>query len=191
MTTKEIWKRIEGHPNHFVSNMGNVKSVDHIVSDKGRPSHRKGRILSLTVSGNGYIRVVLEGKCHSVHRLVATAFVPKPESCNVVNHLNGVKTDNRAVNLEWTTFSGNMAHAYRIGLNVMTPERRSKTARSHIGLRWSEETRAKQALIPRPKGYKLSEETRRRISASITKWHKERKYGKDNQILQDPSGVVG
>ena len=32
----EIWKQIKGHPNHYVSNLGRVKSIDHIVNDKAK-----------------------------------------------------------------------------------------------------------------------------------------------------------
>lgn len=171
---QEIWKQINGHPNHFVSNLGRVKSVDHVVLDKGRPSHRKGKIFHLTVSGNGYIRVYVEKKCYAVHRLVADAFLPHIEGKNVVNHLNGIRTDNRVENLEWTTYSGNCLHAYRIGLSVMTDERRKKISKSHIGLTLSEEAKRKISLR-HAVGYKHSQETKRKISESITKWHRNRK----------------
>ncbi len=46
-----------------------------------------------------------------VHELVATAFLGARPAGHEVNHKNGVKTDNRASNLEWTTRSGNMRHA--------------------------------------------------------------------------------
>jgi len=44
----ETWTKVPGHDNHFISDQGRVRSIDHIVSDKGRPSHRKGRIFHLT-----------------------------------------------------------------------------------------------------------------------------------------------
>ena len=51
-----------------------------------------------------------------VHRLVATVFVPNPEGLPEVNHINGVKSDCRAVNLEWATRLANVRHAIDTGL---------------------------------------------------------------------------
>lgn len=52
-----------------------------------------------------------------VHRLVAEAFLGKPADANEVNHLDGNKQNNKLSNLEWTTHSANLQHAYKEGLH--------------------------------------------------------------------------
>ena len=107
----EIWKDIEGYGGDYqISNLGRVKSLKY-----------NNRILKPRLdqrSGYSTIRLFCENDCGCcyVHRLVATAFIPNPESKPQVNHLNGVKTDNRVDNLEWVTAAENARHAVVTGL---------------------------------------------------------------------------
>lgn len=169
----EEWRQVPGHPNHQVSSLGRIRSLDHVVMDKGRPSHRKGKIFKLTAGGNGYIRVSIERKWYNVHRLVALAFIPQPSGCTVVNHKDGMKTHNSMDNLEWTTTSGNGIHAHKTGLNTLSEDGRRRIADAQRGRKMSDKT--KKALAEhRPVGYRHSEETKRKISESITKWHQQK-----------------
>lgn len=169
----EEWKVIAGHQNHEVSSLGRVRSLDHIVSDKGHPSHRKGKIFHLTAGKNGYVRVMIEKRCYNVHRLVASAFIPKPKECDVVNHINGNKTGNRVENLEWTTTAGNGLHAHRTGLNTLSADGKRRIAEAQRGRKMSDHARQRLAECRRV-GYRHSEETKRKISDSITKWHQQK-----------------
>ncbi|PEO38310.1 NUMOD4 domain-containing protein [Bacillus wiedmannii] len=120
---KEVWKDIEGYEDLYqVSNLGRVKSLDRDYIDSlGRKRTSKGRTLR-PVRLNGYQGVSLcrEGsdKKERIHRLVAKAFLPIPLFKDTVNHINGIKNDNRVENLEWVTQSENAQHAHDTGLNT-------------------------------------------------------------------------
>lgn len=107
----EIWRDIVGYEGYQVSNCGRVRSFK-----SGEP-----RILKPIDNGGSYLIVNLyrdgKGKIQLVHRLVAAAFIPNPESKSEINHINGIKNDNRAENLEWSTHSENQCHAYATGLS--------------------------------------------------------------------------
>lgn len=102
------------------------------IESKGRVVHKsdgtiqtfKAKKISSHVASNGYPMVTLKinnkwvGR--TIHSLVAEVFLLSnsklPEKM-CVNHINGIKTDNRAENLEVISFGENLKHAHRIGLN--------------------------------------------------------------------------
>jgi len=99
---KEIWKPCRDFEGYMVSNTGAVRSIV------------KGRLLKESVTAKGYIIVNITGHGQRrVHRLVAFEFCEGYFEGAQVNHKNGVKSDNKAENLEWVTGSQNVSHAYK------------------------------------------------------------------------------
>lgn len=110
---KEEWKDIKGYPNYQVSNMGRVKSLErNVVRGRGGLYKIEEKILKSVKNNGGYFSVSLskenKSKYFSVHRLVASAFLPNPDNLPQVNHINEIKTDNRVENLEWCDRSYNI-----------------------------------------------------------------------------------
>ena len=85
-------KPIKNNPGFY------VRSDGIIVDGNNKP-------VKFYPNKSGYSTVYLKRKDRStlVHRIVARVFVPNPEDKPVVDHINGVKNDNRASNLRWAT----------------------------------------------------------------------------------------
>lgn len=75
-------------------------------------------MLAQSPNVDGYPVVYLSRKgkncCVRVHRLLAKTFIEQPEGCNIVNHIDGDKTNYSLDNLEWTTVQGNVDHAINV-----------------------------------------------------------------------------
>ena len=116
----ETWKNIKGYEGLYqVSSMGRVKSLERtIIKKDGRKQTVKERILKGTPDKDGYLKIGLSGstgkqKWFQVHRLVGEAFIQNPDEKPQINHINEIKTDNRACNLEWCTCKQNINHGSR------------------------------------------------------------------------------
>ena len=97
----EDWRSIKDYDNYEVSNLGKVRNK------------KTGRILKPANCG-GYLSVGLSRKgktsSHSVHQLVAKAFILNPENKPQVNHIDKDGTNNKLSNLEWCSSAENNAH---------------------------------------------------------------------------------
>lgn len=106
------WRPVAGYEGLYeVSNTGIIRSL-----------FRYKKELKPQISNSGYETVELfknkTGKRTLVHRVVAQAFCDRPEGCDEVNHLDEVKLNNHADNLEWTTRKGNVNYGTGIARRV-------------------------------------------------------------------------
>ena len=124
---EEVWKPCPDFEEHYeVSNLGRVRSRSVFIPHDGSWNKdmngyiKKVKIHNQQVNRYGYLQTKLckYGKCRqlTIHRLVAKAFIENPENKSQVNHIDGNKKNNRVDNLEWTTRSENVKHAYDTGL---------------------------------------------------------------------------
>lgn len=107
---KEV--QILGETHYFITKSGTIVSY----------CHGKRKQLKPYINSSGYLMVSLSNrKKLCIHKLLAVHFIPNPENKKQVNHKDGNKLNNTLDNLEWTTPSENMKHAFENGLIVKPP----------------------------------------------------------------------
>ena len=158
----ENWKQCKGFEEYYeVSDLGRVRTVAReFVKSNSRKCIVKERILA---QGNvrGYKSVTL--KCDGVrkdmrvHRLVVMTFIGEP-SKEMVNHIDGDKTNNVLSNLEWATRSENELHAYNNGLKKSTDLHKSRTSESNKARRALSDETIRYIRSSELSQYKLADE---------------------------------
>lgn len=127
---EEIWKVVDGYDGVYsVSSFGRVRSkARKQVYVDGRVYNHPCRILKPSTAKTGksagymVVHFYCDGKrtTLSVHRVVAQCFISNPDNKICVNHIDGNKSNNNIINLEWSTYSENNTHALDIGLKEQT-----------------------------------------------------------------------
>lgn len=154
----EVWRQIE-LGNYSVSSFGNVRN------------DKTSRILSKCANSRKYYLVHLFDRGHStserVHRLVAMAFIPNPNNHPIVDHIDGVLSNNNISNLRWVSCSQNQ-------MNTITPSNNKSGVK---GVYWDTQNQMWRARITfngvrREVGYfKTIEEANVARSAAAEEYH--------------------
>lgn len=121
----ELWKAvIEYEGLYEISDLGKLKNLKtgHITC--GHKNQLGYMVCGLRRNG--------KSKSFFIHRLVAAAHIENPDNKPLVNHKNGVRHDNRVINLEWATVSENVTHGVGIRQQLGTPKYRYEAPNYYI-----------------------------------------------------------
>jgi len=124
----EEWKDIDDR--YRISNMGRIWST------------KKGRLLNPFIEKNGYKCIDLyygtsaSRQCKKIHRLVAEAFIPNPDSLPFIDHIDEDKTNAVYMNLRWCTPRQNVSWANE-----------GKHTSNHAGVSWAKRENRWRSVI--------------------------------------------
>jgi len=104
-------KSIPNYPDYLIDSNGTIFSFRQKTPKAMRPYLTKLGYLRVKIANDNGIKRFM------AHRLVAMTWLSKPLNSNEINHLDGIKTNNKPSNLEWVTASQNMQHAVAMGLH--------------------------------------------------------------------------
>lgn len=95
------WVVCKDYPSYMINRKGEIKSL--LTNKILKPAKVKTGYMCVSLRKNG------ESKTVRVHRLLAKAFIPNPDNKPHVDHINGVRDDNRLENLRWCTNQENQS----------------------------------------------------------------------------------
>lgn len=109
--TDELWRKIPGYPNYKISTKGRVVSYARVSKVFLKPNRHKFYDSYETV----ILSVDSERTEFKIHRLVATVFIPNPNNCEIVDHIDSNITNNCVENLRWCTQKENTNYSKKLG----------------------------------------------------------------------------
>lgn len=138
----EIWKDIPGYEGLYqASSFGRFKALDKIYYC-GNPSTKRfkaAHIMKFGFHRLGYLTITLmknaKSKHFYAHNLTAKVFIPNPRNKKEINHIDGNKQNNHISNLEWSTRSENIQHAFDTGLKMSFKDSNHPMAKMVLDLR--------------------------------------------------------